>query len=79
MTKLNVYKRIIFQIVRQDSFYFKSFDQSEVLANEKPSYLAIGLDAVLEAVELPASVSNLDSGLWEKEKILSRFIIEQDI
>ena len=61
-------KRIIFQIVRQDSFYFKSFDQSEDLANEKPSYLAIGLDAVLEAVELPASVSNLDPGLADVDR-----------
>jgi hypothetical protein len=30
---------------------------------QAPSHLAIGLDAVLQAVELPAGVSDLDTGL----------------
>ena len=35
------------------------------------TYLAIGLDAVLEAVELPASIADLDSGLGKREKLLA--------
>ena len=30
---------------------------------QAPSHLAIGLDAVLQAVELPAGISDLDTGL----------------
>ena len=35
------------------------------------TYLAIGLDAVLEAVKLPASIADLDSGLGKREKLLA--------
>ena len=34
-------------------------------------YLAIGLDAVLEAVKLPAGITDLDSGLGKREKLLA--------
>ena len=37
--------------------------QTAIVTGNTDSHLTIGLDAVLEAVQLPAGITNLDTGL----------------